>query len=86
MGKHFYRYWRVVLTGYVQVLLVVVNTWMIAHNKYGAAIFVGFFISLVWTLNVKSVTVGTWGERIMYSLAATAGTATGLLIPHLIYT
>lgn len=70
---------------YLQVMLVVVNTWQVANQKFLGAIIVGFLISLVWTLNVKRVAFGEWSTRLIYCLGASFGTASGLLITQLIY-
>lgn len=79
------KYTVIYFTAFIQVLLVVINTWQIANGKYVGAVGVGFLISLVWTLNVKSVVVGGWSDRIVYSFGAATGTGFGLIIPHLVY-
>jgi hypothetical protein len=76
---------RLLISGYVQVLLVAVNVYQISHGHYIGALIVGFLISLVWTFNVKSIALGTWTDRIAYSLAAAAGTMTGMALPQLFY-
>lgn len=73
------------LTGFAQVALVAINTWQIANNKIVGALIVGFLISLVWTFNVRRVAFATNMDRIIYCLGASAGTATGLLITHILY-
>lgn len=73
------------MTGYIQVVLVALNTYQLAHNKYIGALIVGFLISLVWTLNVKRVAFGDWTDRIIYSTGAAAGCVSGLFIANIIY-
>lgn len=76
---------RTFTLAYIQVLLVVVNTWQVANQKFLGAIIVGFLISLVWTFNVKRVALGEWSTRLIYCLGASLGTASGLLITKTIY-
>ena len=73
------------LTGFVQTLLVSANIVQVSKEQYLGAALVGFLISLVWTLNVKSVAFGGWRERIVYSAGAMAGTITGMTLTHWIY-
>jgi len=65
------------ISGVVQVLLVVVNTVLISHQKPLGIFFVGGLISLVWSWNVKRVAFGNWKERITYSLGAGSGSLAG---------
>lgn len=65
-------------TGWIQVFLVAANTWQIAHERYIGAMLVGFGISLVWSLNVKSIAFGGWRDRIAYASGAAVGTVSGL--------
>lgn len=76
---------RTLLYAYTQVMLVVINTWQVAHQKFFEAIIVGFLISLVWTFNVKRVAFGEWKTRLIYCFGASLGTASGLLITNYIY-
>jgi hypothetical protein len=41
-------------------------------------------ISFVWTLNVRSMAIGGWSERIVYSTGAMAGALSGLWVGNLI--
>ncbi len=72
-------------TGVIQVSLVALNTYQIANKHYLGALAGGFFISLVWTLNVKSVAFGGWPDRLSYALGAMTGTGMGLVVSTLIY-
>jgi hypothetical protein len=76
---------RTFIYAYLQVLLVVINTWQVANQKFLGAIIVGFLISLVWTFNVKRVAFGEWSTRLIYSTGASLGTASGLIITSIIY-
>tara|TARA_R110000772_G_scaffold72125_1_gene157550 strand:- start:63 stop:299 length:237 start_codon:yes stop_codon:yes gene_type:complete len=76
---------RTLLYAYTQVMLVVINTWQVANQKFVGAIIVGFLISLVWTFNIKRVAFGDWTTRLIYCAGASLGTASGLIITHFIY-
>jgi len=73
------------LLAYIQVALVVCNTWQIANGKIVGAVIVGFLISFVWTLNVKRVAFGCLKDRLVYSSGACLGTLSGLCATQLIY-
>ena len=72
-------------TGFIQVLLVSVNTWQISHFKWIGAFLVAYLISLVWTFNVKGVAFGGWIERLVYPLGAAMGCMVGMLICKALY-
>jgi len=73
------------LTAWLQVFLVALNTFQIAQGKWLGALFVGFGISLVWTLNIKRIAFAGWKDRMVYSTGAMCGTGTGLLAANLLY-
>lgn len=70
---------------WLQVSLICLNTWQIANREILGALIVGFLISLVWTFNVQDISTSNINEKIIYSLGAMLGTATGLLASILIY-
>lgn len=72
-------------TGFVQVLLVGVNTWQIAHNKWLGCFVVGFMISYIWTWNVKKIAFGTHGDRLLYAGGAAIGSICGLALATAFY-
>jgi len=76
---------RTFIYAYLQVMLVVINTWQVAHQKFVGAVIVGFLISLVWTFNVKRIAFGEWKTRLTYCLGASLGTASGLIITQSAY-
>lgn len=76
---------RTFIYAYLQVMLVVINTWQVAHQKFVGAVIVGFLISLVWTFNVKRIAFGEWKTRLTYCLGASLGTASGLIITKSTY-
>lgn len=73
------------MSGWIQVILVAINTWQIPNEKYIGAVIVSFFISFVWTFNVKKIAFGTMIDRIVYSCGAMVGVISGMLIVKLIY-
>jgi hypothetical protein len=70
--------------GWLQVFCVSVQTWFLAQNFYPGVAVGGFMISFVWTLNVRSMAIGGWSERIVYSTGAMAGALSGLWVGNLI--
>lgn len=75
---------QIFLTGFLQVSLISVNTYLISRGLILPACFVGFFISLIWTFNVTKVALGDLKSKLSYCLGATTGTAFGLTIIKLI--
>jgi len=65
-------------TAFGQIALVTASQWLITHGYFAAAVGVGFFISIIWTLNIKRVAFGCWRERIVYAASAMLGTVVGL--------
>lgn len=72
-------------TGWLQVLLVGLNTWQYAHEKWAGVFLTGVAISMVWSFNVKRIAFGNWADRLVYSLGAGTGGICGLLLAKLIY-
>lgn len=84
---------NVFITGFLQVILVCLNTYQIANyiitnsvKTLFGIIVVGFLISFVWTFNVKKVALGSITARLLYSSGAAIGSAIGVLIGELFYT
>ena len=71
---------RLFLTGFLQVFLVVINTWLITQKSFLGVFFVGFGISYIWSGNVKKVAFGGQKDRIIYSLGAACGSLSGLTL------
>jgi len=72
-------------TGWLQLVLIAVNMWQIAHDKYLGVFLAGVLISFVWTINVKRIAFGSWPERVSYALGAGVGSLCGLLGAKLFY-
>lgn len=70
------------LTGLLQVTFVAMNVNFIAHGMIIPMLLTGFMISLVWTINVKRISIGGWLDRISYSTGTMTGTGLGYIISH----
>lgn len=73
-----------VLTGFVQVYFVAINTIFLASANYIGVLIASFLISLVWTLNVRRVAFGNWAERLAYAGGACLGSVCGLATTQII--
>ncbi|AXR68266.1 hypothetical protein [Leptospira mayottensis] len=73
------------VTGFIQVFLVAINTYLISKEKYIAVFFVGGLISFVWTWNVQKIAFGTLRDRITYASGAGFGSLLGLLLTVFIF-
>ncbi len=71
---------KLFITGFTQVLFVVINTYFIAQRYYLGVAFCSFVISLIWSFNVKKVAFGTLRDRLIYSFGACVGSILGLVI------
>jgi hypothetical protein len=71
-------------TAFVQVLLVSLNTILLAHKQIASSIAVAGLISYVWTFNVKRAAFGSHWDKIIYSLGAACGSAVGIYLAGLI--
>lgn len=76
---------KLIITGFTQVFLVTIQTYMIAKVFYPGVFAVGFLISFVWTWNVKKVAFGTIYDRIAYSSGAAIGAISGLFISNYLF-
>jgi hypothetical protein len=71
-------------TAFVQVLLVSLNTVLLAHKQIASSIAVAGLISYVWTFNVKRAAFGSHWDKIIYSLGAACGSGVGIYLAGLI--
>lgn len=76
---------KIAFAGFIQVLLVCINTYQIAHEKWPGVFIVGFLISFSWSFNVKRIAFGSVQDRIFYALGAAIGSITGLFIAKMYY-
>lgn len=66
------------LTGFVQVYFVAVNTVFLSRAMYSGVVVAAFLVSFVWSFNVKKVAFGTTADRVIYSVGAMTGSVVGL--------
>jgi hypothetical protein len=67
-------------TAFLQVSFVAMNVIFIAHAFIVPMLLTSFMISFIWTLNVKKVAFGNWGDRITYAIGAMVGNGVGYAI------
>jgi len=72
------------LSSLLQIFFVSVNTILISKEMVIQAGVCGFLLSLVWTFNIRRITIASWGERISYCLGAGIGTSSGIIFIKLI--
>lgn len=72
------------LTGFLQVFFVAINTWLITQRNFIGVLIVSFLISFIWSFNVKKVAFGSMLDRVIYSIGASIGGISGLLIGGLV--
>ena len=70
---------KLYLSGFIQVFLVVLNTYFISKDNVTGIIICSFGISYFWSHNVKKVAFGTEKDRIVYSFGAMTGGLLGYL-------
>lgn len=75
---------KLLLTGFIQVFFVAVNTYLIAKSIYLGILFCGFTISFIWSWNVKKIVFGNLLDRLQYSIGAALGSCFGAYITKLI--
>jgi hypothetical protein len=71
---------KLFITGFIQVLFVVINTYFIAQRYFIGVAICSFVISLIWSFNVKKVAFGTLNDRLIYSFGACVGSILGLFL------
>ena len=70
---------KIFISGFIQVFLVVLNTYFISKDNVTGIIICSFGISYFWSHNVKKVAFGTEKDRIVYSFGAMTGGLLGYL-------
>lgn len=69
--------------GFLQVFFVAVNTLFIAEQKEFWVFSTSFMISIIWSFNVQKVALGSFSDKIIYSLGAALGSFSGLHLASL---
>lgn len=71
---------KLFLTGFMQVFFVVANTYFISKGFTPGILVASFFISIIWSWNVKRIAFGDKKDRMIYSLGAMCGSYTSYLL------
>lgn len=72
------------LTGFVQVYFVALNTFLITRFMYVGVLTALFMVSFVWLYNVKRVVFGSINDRLAYDTGTALGSVSGLFTSQLI--
>jgi hypothetical protein len=75
---------QLMLTGFLQVLFVSINTLFIAKTFYVGIAFAAFAISFIWSINVKKIAFGTTADRLTYAIGAASGSVVGTYLANFI--
>ena len=73
------KYQRLFGYGFLQVYLVVLNTYFISKENYLFVGILSFGISYLWTGNIKRISISNNFESVVYSIGATLAGLLGLL-------
>lgn len=76
---------KIFISGFIQVFLVVLNTYFISKDNVFGIIICSFGISYFWSHNVKKVAFGTEADRIIYATGAMTGGLAGYYLGKLIH-
>ena len=71
---------QLLFTGFLQVMLVSMNTIYVTQQAWILLTLTSFGISFLWSGNVKRIAFGDMLDRIMYATGAAIGCAIGVLI------
>ena len=71
---------KIFITGFAQVFFVILSTYLVQQKNILGVGIVGFVIAIIWCLNVKRVSIGTWAERLYYAAGSSAGSMLSLWI------
>lgn len=75
---------KIFISGFIQVFLVVLNTYFISKDNVVGIIICSFGISYFWSHNVKKVAFGTEADRIIYAAGAMTGGVLGYFIGNIL--
>lgn len=85
MKVEYYSKFKLLITGFLQVYFVSINTVFLAKSMYVGVIIAAFLISFIWSFNVTKVAFGDLKDKVIYSLGASLGSISGLLTTELFY-
>lgn len=76
---------RLFITAFFQVFFVSTNVYFIPKENIIGLTVSSFFISYIWTFNVKKIAFGNYADRIIYAIGAALGCLAGFYFSKLIY-
>lgn len=76
---------KLLITGFLQVFFVSINTVFLARGFYQGVFFAAFLISFIWSFNVSKVAFGGIKDKLIYSLGASLGSMAGLFSSEMLY-
>ena len=71
---------KIYISGFIQVFLVVLNTYFISKENLIGVVICSFGISYFWSHNVKKIAFGNEKDRIVYSFGAMTGGVLGYFL------
>ena len=74
---------RIFITGFLQVFFVILSTYLVQKQNIVGVGLVGFCIVIIWCLNVKKISIGTWEERLYYAFGSSFGSMLSLWLSGL---
>ena len=60
------RLFYILIRAWLIVMLITLNTYLITKGLFNYSLIVGIGIALMWTLNVKDLSVSSWKDRLAY--------------------
>jgi len=73
------------LSGFLQVFLVALNTYFISNGMVLGIFLLSFSIAMSWSYNVKRVVFGNKTDVLLYAVGSSIGGVAGYLIGSLIH-
>jgi hypothetical protein len=71
-------------TAFLKVFFVACSTVFLADRNYVGVLVSGFFISLIWSANIKKIAISSLKERLVYAGGASLGSVSGLYVTSFI--
>lgn len=75
---------KLLISGFIQVFLVVLNTYFISKDYIIGIAVASFLISLTWSFNVKKIAFGAINDRLLYAFGAMLGSVLAFYLGKLI--
>lgn len=75
---------KLTVAAFIQVCFVTMNVHFIGTGAILPMLVTSFFVTLIWTFNVKLVSISGMIDRTYYAIGATLGTGFGYFLSHTI--